>query len=70
VRHVRGQTPLIFFLIPTGANFGRDRGVKAMRKKDVQHQRRHRKKPSKRRYVYIAIVTVFRLWSWFWDFGE
>jgi hypothetical protein len=70
VRHVRGQTPLIFFLIPTGAISGRDRGVKTMRKKKVQHQRRHRKKPSKWRFVWTAVVTIARLLSLDWDFGE
>ena len=41
-----------------------------MRKKDVQHQRRHRKKPSKRRFIWTALVTIARLLSMDWDFWE
>lgn len=35
-----------------------------MCKKNVQHQRRHRKQPSKWRHVYVAIVILFRIWDW------
>lgn len=36
-----------------------------MCKKSVQHQRRHRGRPSRWRYLYTAIVTLFRVLAWF-----
>jgi len=41
-----------------------------MCKKDVQHQRRHRRRPSRWRYVYTGIVIFFRVWDWVTRFWE
>lgn len=38
--------------------------------KDDRHQRRHRKKPSKWRFVWTAIVILYRLWDWIAGDGE
>lgn len=41
-----------------------------MREKKVRRQRRHRKQPSRRRYLWVIVVTIFRvldlLMSW-WE---
>ena len=38
--------------------------------KDGRHQRRHRKKPSKWRFIWIAIVTIARALAWDWFTGD
>jgi hypothetical protein len=77
-RHGRGQTSLIALLtsiggkVPTGANavVGRDLGAVQMQEDKVHCQRRHRKRPSRRRYLWIIVVTILRvldlLMSW-WE---
>ena len=63
MRHGGGQTSLIAFLVPTGASTfaGRNRGKNYMKNTKYHRQRRHRKRPSRRRYLWMLVVSVTRI---------